>query len=57
MPPISNSYTGWERLIRTRSIRSSAQFEVPMKSLPDSYHFMSKMNGQPKHGQFKVPPI
>ena len=38
-------YTGRERLIRTRLIRSSTLFEVSVKSLPDSYHFMCKMHG------------
>ena len=37
--------TGRERLIRTRLIRSSTQFEVFVKSLPDSYHFMFRNNG------------
>ena len=31
--------TGRARLIRTWLIRSSAQFEVSVKSLPDSYHY------------------
>ena len=37
--------TGRERLIRTRLIRSSTKFEVSLKSLPESYHFMLKNNG------------
>ena len=37
--------TGRARLIRTRLIRSSTSFEVSLKSLPDSYHFMFKMHG------------
>ena len=41
--------TGRERLIRTQLFRSSTLFEVSVKSLPDSYHFMVKMHGQFKH--------
>ena len=37
--------TGRERLVRTWLIRSSTLFEVSLKSLPDSYHFMFKMHG------------
>ena len=37
--------TGRECLIRTWLIRSSTYFEVSLKSLPDSYHFMFKING------------
>ena len=33
-------HTGWARLIRTRLIRSSTLFQVSVKSLPNSYHFM-----------------
>ena len=36
--------TGRERLIRIRLIQSSTLFEVSVKSLPDSYHFMFKMH-------------
>ena len=37
--------TGLARLTRTRLIRSSTLFEVSVKTLPDSYHFMFKMHG------------
>ena len=37
--------TGRERLIRTRLIRSSTQFEVSFKFWQESYHFMFKNNG------------
>ena len=33
------------RLIRTRLIRSFTSFEVSVKSLKDSYHFMFKIYG------------
>ena len=41
---VSTPTTGRARLIRTRLIRSSTKFEVSLKSLPDSYHFMFKMH-------------
>ena len=41
----TNVITGRTQLIRTRLIRSSTSFEVSLKSLPDSYHFMFKMHG------------
>ena len=37
--------TGRARLVRTWLTRSSTEFEVSVKSLPDSYHFMFKMHG------------
>ena len=37
--------TGQAHLIQTRLIRSSTLFEVSVKTLPDSYHFMFKMHG------------
>ena len=37
--------TGLKRLIQTRLIQSSTEFEVSLKSLPDSYHFMFKIHG------------
>ena len=37
--------TGRARLIRTRLIRSSTQFEVSLNIWQESYHFMFKMHG------------
>ena len=37
--------TGRERLIQTQLIQSSTEFEVSLKFLQESYHFMFKNNG------------
>ena len=42
---LDKGHTGRECLIQTRLIRSSTKSKVSLKSLPDSYHFMFKING------------
>ena len=41
---IKYKYTGRERLIRTRLIRSATLFEVTVNIWQESYHFMFKMH-------------
>ena len=43
--------------MQTQLIQSSTYFEVSLKSLTDSYHFMFIIHGYFEHGKFEVPPI